>query len=323
MAFHSLVLRLKVMARSKRGHNLIVFTVFLAISAMLWCVVAFNGEAQSDIRMPFRLTHVPDTVTIVSRTPRTISVSLQGRGTQLLKLAWGGAPSFDVDFRMYHSDSRVLSLSEPDLKAIARAALDGANIVLVSPDSLRLVYTSQPPVRLPVNADYMVTPGPQAAITGHVRLSQDSVNVFTAGRLSHHVEAITTEPLRITGLNETVTRRVALVAPPNSKVVPDSIDVTVEVEPLIFKTRKVSVEPINVPHGMRLITFPAQVVVRYMIPASDYRHTEPSIRVVADYHTVSDYHNEAAVGLRIVEASSNLQNVHLAVDSAEYILEQL
>ena len=323
MADGNIFSRIWEMAHSQRGHNLLVFTLFLFISAMLWCVIAFNGEAQSDIRMPVKITHVPDTVTIVSQVPRTISVSLQARGTQLLKLAWGQPPVFPIDFRMYHADARHLILTEPDLKGIARNALDGANILLVSPDSLRLAFTSQPPVILPVTADYMVTPGPQASITGKIRLSKDSVKVYTAGRLSASVEAVTTEPIRLTGLNQTVTRRVGLVAPRNSKVVPDSIDVTVEVEPLIFKTRKVTVETVNVPHGMRLIVFPAQVDVRYMIPVSDYKYSEPTIRVVADYNTINHNGEESTVGLRIVDASSNLQNVHLAADAAEYILEEL
>lgn len=323
MPLRQLIRKIKIVARSQRGHNLIMFSLFLGISAILWCVIAFNGEAQSDVRMPVRIINVPDSVTIVSQVPRNISVSLQARGTQLLRLAWGGAPVFNIDFRMYHSDRKWLSLSEPDLKGIARNALDGANIILISPDSLRLAYTSHPPVILPVNADYMVTPGPQASITGKIRLSNDSVKVYTAGRLSSSIEAITTEPIRINGLNETVTRKVALVAPPNARVIPDSIDVTIEVEPLIYKTRNVTVEPIHVPEGMRLITFPAQIEVRYMIPVSDYKNTEPTLRVVADYRTVSDYHSDRTVGLRIIEASSNLQNVHLAVDSAEYILEQL
>lgn len=311
------------LAHSQRGHNLLVFALFLCIAGILWCVIAFNEQAQSDIRMPVKITHVPDSVTIVSQVPRTISVSLQTRGTQLLKLAWGDTPVFPIDFRMFRSDARHIVLTEPDIKGIARNALDGANILVVSPDSLRIAFTSQPPVILPVAPDYMVTPGPQASITGKLRLSTDSVKVFTAGRLSSSVEAIATEPIRINGVNQTVTRRVALVAPRNSKVVPDSIDVTVEVEPLIFKTRKVTVETVNVPAGMRLIVFPAQVDVRYLIPSSDYKYSEPTIRVVADYNTISHNHESNTVGLRIVEASSNLQNVHLASDAAEYILEQL
>lgn len=312
--------RVNVAIHSRRGHNVLVFAVFLCIAALLWCVIALNDEAQTDIRMPVNITHVPDSVTIVSQVPQSMSVSLQSRGSQLLKLSWGRVPDFNIDFRLYRQGD-VLRLSDTDLKAIARSSLDGSNIIVVSPDSLSLAFTCQPPVVLPVNPDYTVTPGPQATISGTPHLSSDSVKVYTIGRLRGSVEAITTEPIRLNSLNETTTRRVRLIPPANSRVIPDSIDVTVEVEPLIFKTRKVRIESVNVPHGNKLITFPAQVEVMYMIPASDYKTAEPHIRVTADYRTIS--HNSRMVKLRVAEASDNLQNVHLAVDSAEYIIERL
>ena len=321
MNIKDLIHTIRTAVRSRRGHNAIVFLVFLFISAVLWCVIALNDESQADIRMPVKVTHIPDSVTIVSQIPRVVSVSLQTRGTQLLKLGLTKPPVFNIDFRMYRQGN-TLRLSDTDLKAIARGALDGAAIAVVSPDSLILAFTSQPPVTLPVNPDYIVTPGPQAAITGEPKLSADSVKVYTTGRLASNIEAITTEPLRINGINETTTRRVRLIPPPNSRVVPDSIDVTVAVEPLIFKTRKVTIEPVNVPIGRKLITFPAQVDVMYMIPVSDYKTSEPYIRVTADYRSVASG-NSRMVRLRIADASENLQNVHLAADSAEYIIEHL
>ena len=307
---------------SRQGHSVLVFMAFLALSALLWCVIAFNDESQADIRMPVRLTNVPDSVTIVSQVPATMSVSLQARGTQLLKLTWGKVPNFNIDFRVFRSDG-ALRLTDTDLKAIARSAIDGANIIIVSPDSLNLAFTSQPPVVMPVNPDYIVTPGPQATISGTPRLSADSVKVYSIGRLPSSIEAITTEPIRFNSLNETTTKRVKLIAPPGSRVIPDSIDVTIDVEPLIFKTRKVAVEAINVPEGQKLITFPAQVDVMYMIPVSDYKTSEPRIRVTADYRSISASSSSRMIRLRIAEASDNLQNVHLAVDSAEYIIEKL
>lgn len=313
--------RLRAAVRSRRGHNLIVFMVFLLIAAFLWCVIAFNDESQADIRMPVKVTHVPDSVTIVSQIPPTMSVSLQTSGTQLLKIGLTRPPVFNIDFRMYRQGN-TLRLTDTDLKSIARSALDGAAIAVVSPDSLAIAFTSQPPVTLPVNPDYIATPGPQAAITGKPLLSSDSVKVYTVGRLSPSVSAVTTEPLRISGINETTTRRVRLIAPPRSRVVPDSIDVTITAEPLIFKTRKVTVETVNVPSGQKLITFPAQVDVMYMIPVSDYKTSDPYIRVTADYRSVAGG-NSRMVRLRIADASENLQNVHLAVDSAEYIIEHL
>ena len=307
---------------SRQGHSVLVFMAFLALSALLWCVIAFNDESQADIRMPVRLTNVPDSVTIVSQVPATMSVSLQARGTQLLKLTWGKVPNFNIDFRVFRSDG-ALRLTDTDLKAIARSAIDGANIIIVSPDSLNLAFTSQPPVVMPVNPDYIATPGPQATISGTPRLSADSVKVYSIGRLPSSIEAITTEPIRFNSLNETTTKRVKLIAPPGSRVIPDSIDVTIDVEPLIFKTRKVAVEAINVPDGQKLITFPAQVDVMYMIPVSDYKTSEPRIRVTADYRSISSSSSSRMIRLRIAEASDNLQNVHLAVDSAEYIIEKL
>ncbi len=322
MNIKNLISRAKVAVHSRQGHNVLVFMAFLVLSALLWCVIAFNDESQADIRMPVRLTNVPDSVTIVSRVPATMSVSLQTRGTRLLKFYWGKVPDFNIDFRVYRAGNAV-RLSGTELKAIARSAIDGANIIIVSPDSLNLAFTSQPPVILPVNPDYIATPGPQATIYGSPKLSADSVKVYTVGRLSPSVEAITTEPLRLNSLNESTTRRVKLIAPPGSRVIPDSIDVTVEVEPLIFKTRKIPVESVNVPAGEKLITFPAQVDVMYMIPVSDYKTSEPRIRVIADYLSISGAETSRMIRLRIAEASDNLQNVHLSVDSAEYIIEKI
>lgn len=307
---------------SQRGHNLLTFAVFLVISTMLWWVTALNDEGQADVRMPVKVTHVPDSITIISNVPKTMSVSLNARGTLLMKLNWGRVPDFNIDFRQYRVGNNIL-LSDTELKSIARNSFDGANITVISPDSLNLYFTSQPPVILPVNPDYIVTPGPQATIAGLPRLSSDSVKVYTLGRLPDSVEAITTEPLRLNSINESVTRKVALLAPPNSRVIPDSIDITINVEPLIFKTRKVAIEAVNVPIGKKLITFPAQIDVMYMIPVTDYKTAEPHIRVTADYSTINFDGTSRNVRLRISEASDNLQNVHLAADSAEFYIEEL
>jgi len=306
---------------SSRGHSLLTFFVFLVISAMLWWVTALNDEAQADVRMSVKITHVPDSITIVSRVPQIMSVSINAKGTQLMKLNWVRIPDFNIDFRQYRVGNSI-RLTDTDLKSIARNAFDGANVIVISPDSINLSFTSQPPVILPVNPDYIVTPGPQATITGQPKLSFDSVKVYTIGVLPESVEAITTEPIRLNSINETITKRVALIPPANSCVVPDSIDLTFNVEPLIFKTRKVTVDAVNVPEGQKLITFPAQVEVMYMISVSDYKNTDPYIRVTADYNSIND-RNSRMIKLRISEASDNLQNVHLASDSAEYYIEEL
>lgn len=294
---------------------------FTVVSGLLWCVTALNEEAQADVRMPVNVTNVPDSVTIVSLPPSSMAVSIRTKGTKILQLNWGGAPSFNIDFRQYRVGN-TLRLSEPDLKGIARQALGGVDVTVVSPDSLKLAFTTSHPTILPVVPDYIATGGPQSTIVGKPVLSTDSVKVYTIGRLPASVTAVTTEPLKITSATETTTKRVKLIPPPNSRIIPDSVDITVNVEPLIIKTRKVQVETVNVPVGQKLITFPSQVEVMYMIPVSEYKNSDPVIRVQADYNSLRGG-NSRMIQLKITKASDNLRNVHLRCDSAEYIIEHL
>ena len=158
-------------------------------------------------------------------------------------------------------------------------------------------------------------------MVGHPRISTDSVNVYLApDQMADNFEAVTTEPIRMLGIDKTTTRRVKLIGPAHSRVIPDSIDITFEVEPLIFKSRKVVIEPVNVPKDMKLITFPAQTDVFYMLPTSQYKAGGTHFRVVADFQTIKP--GDEKVQLSITDVSENLRNVHLTTDSAEYIIER-
>ena len=48
--------------------------VFVAIAAALWCVMTLNEESTYDLRVPVRLTHVPDSVTVISDIPDKVQV---------------------------------------------------------------------------------------------------------------------------------------------------------------------------------------------------------------------------------------------------------
>ncbi len=308
--------------RSRRGRDSLMFLLFVAISAVLWLVLSLNEEEQFDVRLPMKITHVPDSVTLISPGPEALNVSLRARGTQVIKMLAGAMPTVNIDFRAYRSNG-MLHLNATELKALARTTAGGSQVSVVYPDSLSIPYTTHPGFIMPVNIDYKVTTGPQSALNGRPRISADSVKVFMAPGLAlpDNYNAVTTEPIRLTGLSDSETRRVRLLGPSGSRIIPDSIDVSFDVEPLIFKSRKVVIEPVNVPEGTKLITFPAQIDVFYMVPMSAYVKSDPHFRIVADYRRIDHNNPSKMMKLTLRDVPSNLQNVHLSVDSAEYIIE--
>ena len=307
--------------RSPRGRDTMMFLLFVVISCILWAVLSLNDEKQYDLRLPMRITNVPDSVTLISPGPEALSVSLRAKGTQLMKMTVGRMPTVNVDFRAFRSDGTV-HLSATDLKGLVRNATGGSQVSMVYPDSLSLPYTTHKGIRVPVRLDYKVTAGPQSALTGRPRLSADSVLLDTAGSSPDRADAVSTEPIHLLGIDKNTTLRVKLMAPRGTRLIPDSIDVTFEVEPLIFKSRKVVIEPINVPEGTKLITFPAQIDVFFMVPVSGYRQSDNHFRVVADYRTIRQGTGSRNVKLSLINVPSNFQNAHLSADSAEYIIER-
>ena len=320
---NSLFKRFNVAIRSPRGRDAMMFFVFLVVSAALWFVLALNEEEQYDVRLPVKITHVPDSVTLITPGPEALNVSLRARGTQLMKMNFGTLPTVNIDFRGFRSNGK-LHLSSADLKALARTAVGGSQVSVVYPDTLTIPYTTHPGFKMPIRIDYKVTAGPQAALVGCPKLSVDSATVFLANaKLPGGYTRVSSEPVQLVGIDKTTTRRIKLLGPKGSRVIPDSVDVTFEVEPLIFKSRKVVIEPVNVPSNIKLITFPAQIDVFYMVPMSSYASSDPHFRVVADYNEIRKNTSSKMMKLKLKDVPSNLQNVHLVADSAEYIIEHL
>ncbi len=172
-------------------------------------------------------------------------------------------PAVNIDFRAYRSGG-FPHLSTTELKGLRqKRAAGGAQVSVVYPDSLAIPLYLAPGIRIAgqcrLQGDYRK---PQAAVKGRPKTSVDTVRVYIymapGAALPDRFNAVTTEPVRaLPVLMRSTTRRVRLVRPSRSRVVPDSIDVSIEVEPLIFKSRKVVIEPVNVPHDIKLrITFP-------------------------------------------------------------------
>ncbi|MDE6526469.1 MAG: hypothetical protein K2L75_04365 [Muribaculaceae bacterium] len=318
---HSILRYCIIALRSQRGRDTMMFLLFIVISCLLWAVMSLNDEKQYDLRLPMRITNVPDSVTLISPGPEALSVSIRAKGTQLMKMTVGRMPTVNVDFRAFRSDGNV-HLSSTDLKGLVRNATGGSQVSVVYPDSLILPYTTNKGIRVPVRLDYKVTAGSQSALTGRPRMSPDSVLLFVTASQPDRATAVSTEPIRMLGIDKNTTQRVKLIAPEGSRLIPDSIDVSFEVEPLIFKSRKVVIEPVNVPEGTKLITFPAQIDVFFMVPASGSRQGENHFRVVADYRTIKHNSGSKNVKLSLINVPSSFQNVHLSADSAEYIIER-
>ncbi len=298
------------------------FLLFLAISTILWIVLTLNEESSRDLRCVVTLSNVPDSVVRISPVPPYLNVSVRSRGTSMLKYLFSDDLNMNIDYRNYVTGNQLL-FKEQALKAFFRSRLgNDVQIQTVTPDSLSIYFSDNKGVKLPVKVDEHVVPSPQFAIIGKIRALTDSVMVYSVEPLPKKLRSVSTMPIVLNDVKSSQTIKVAIRTEKNTRAIPDSVEVRIDVEPLISKSRLVDVKPVNVPEGIRLIPVPNQVEVYYMVPMSVYKSADsnPKFTVKADYNTIREGNDKIAISL--TSAPSNFLNVFLETDSVEFIKEQ-
>lgn len=305
-------------ARSQRGRDVMLYLLFCFVAFVFWVFLTLDNEVQRDFDIPFELTDIPDSVTVIVNPPSVISASVKGKDSQLLHYKWGGVSPMKVKWSDVSSDGAFF-LSHERLDTRVREYFGQTVTVLaVRPDSIRLPYTTLPGVRVKLDIHAEVEPALQYIVSGPLTTSADSVMLYSTGDLPHSLRNVSTEPLIRTGLTDTTSFEVKIKPIAGVRIVPDRVRVTVPVEPLISRKRNIALTAINVPSDVHLVTFPSSVEISYLVAMSSY-NTEMPVKAIVDYDDVRLPGNKLPV--IIVGTPRLYHNLSFSPDSVEYIIE--
>lgn len=308
--------------RTVKGRNALTFLVFLAISAVFWVLMALNDEVQHDYRLKLKLAGFPDNMTIISGANPTVSVSVKDKGSALMKFTWNTQPELTVNYDEFSkAGDHNLLMTQAQLNSAVRNIFgSSATIIAVRPDSLSLHYTTNPGVPVKVRIDADVRPAPSAVAFGRVTLSTDTVMLYSNSKERSRIKTLTTQPIILTGLTDTAHVSAALIVPPGMRAVPSQIKVTIPVEPLVTKTRKVEIAQRNVPAGKRLVTFPSMAEVDYLLPKSLYNSDASPVKAVVDFSAYRP--GEKKLPVTVLPLPNYYRFVSVRPSEVEFVIEE-
>lgn len=308
--------------RTVKGRNALTFLVFLAISAVFWVLMALNDEVQHDYRLKLKLAGFPDNMTIISGANPTVSVSVKDKGSALMKFTWNTQPELTVNYDEFSkAGDHNLLMTQAQLNSAVRNIFgSSATIIAVRPDSLSLHYTTNPGVPVKVRIDADVRPAPSAVAFGRVTLSTDTVMLYSNSKERSQIKTLTTQPIILTGLTDTAHVSAALIVPPGMRAVPSQIKVTIPVEPLVTKTRKVEIAQRNVPAGKRLVTFPSMAEVDYLLPKSLYNSDASPVKAVVDFSAYRP--GEKKLPVTVLPLPNYYRFVSVRPSEVEFVIEE-
>ncbi len=306
---------------SPRTRSILLYLLFVVISAVFWCFLTFNRDVKLDVKVPVKIS-MPSNVHLLSRVPDTLTVTVNDRGYRFFSFLFQQAPTLTLRFSDYNDGNGYFKVDQSHLrKALAGVLNKQANIVSVLPENINIKFTDLPGKKVPVKTDIVVEPREDYTLYGALIQSQDSVLVFSDAKTLNEINEVFTYHVEELELTDTLRRKV-LIAPINGAAIePRAIDIMVPIEKLKSQTRSVKIVVRNAPPGLKMLLFPSDVEVSYRSPASR-ANEEGGITAVVDYNSVDFNSTSNKVKVQVGEVPAAYQDVKFSHDSVEYIIEK-
>lgn len=307
--------------RSSRWfNNSLTFLGFVVLAAIFWAVMALNDNVRENIEVRLNIGNVPDTVTFITLPPEEIHVTVQDKGTSLMRTALLQKPTVTLNFRDF-ADDGIFHVTRAELQGVLKN-LFGQNSVIAaaSIDSLSLTYTTSKGKRVPVVVNVDATAVSGRAITDYPKPDPTYVMVYSSGNIMDTVTRVYTQHLVKRNLNEP-TKFSARISPiPGVRIIPDIVEVSIPVEPLVKKQMQVAVKTDNVPENHQLLLFPQRARIVYYVPMSRFNDSDPGFEVRADYLDIARTGSEERIPLRIEKVPDYIRNFELIDKAVEYTI---
>lgn len=323
MDFKILYRRISEVLRTAKGRNVLTFLIFLAISTVFWFLLALNDDVQKDYTIPVSLEDFPPKVTLISGLNPTLGVSVKDKGSSLMKFSFGNDPKIRLRYDDFtRLNDSVLLINQSQLSSAVRSTFGaGVNIIGMRPDSLRIIYTENPGIKVPVRVVADIRTEPQYAYSGHPECNVDSVTIYSNSPGRFELNYISTKRIVLANLADTTSVETPLSVPSGMRAIPSTVRVQFPVEPLVSRTQKVPVEVVNRPYSRKLVTFPPVVEVSYLLPKSMYNVENLVVKASVDYNGASN--DTKTLPVRISRLPAFVRGVTVTPAQVEYVIERI
>jgi hypothetical protein len=279
----------------KRGNGInreaVVFSFFLLLAFIFWYLNSLEKTVEYNIKYPVRYINLPKERVLADDLPAMLDLYLKGPGYSILRLKLSGNRSpviLDISTINYRRvpGSRTLNyyiISSgliPKLKNQLRAECE---ITTIKPDTLFFLFDKIITKQVKVIPDVEISTEKQYLVRGNILTDPETIALTGPRRILDTVKTIKTRFLKLSGLDEAITKSFALVIPEGCTGSSKKVTITIPVEQFTEAEINVPVKILNCPDSISVKIFPDVVTVKCLVAISDYKKIgEIPIEVVLD-----------------------------------------
>ncbi len=299
-----------------------VFLFFLSVSTAFWFLSTLNETYEKEIKVPIEVTDIPKDIVITDDLPDSIKVTLRDKGFNLLKYVFhDNIRPVRLQFILYAKTKNKGTVTPTEIQKIIKSRLDeSTTIVTVKADHWDFYFCHGNRKKVPVLLNGNISAKANYYIN-HCALVPDSITVLAETEVLDTIYAVYTTPVNISNLTESTVRTISLTHIKGAKLEKNTATLNITADQLTEVQLKIPIRTVNVPAGVSLKTFPAQVDLRVAVGVRNSSSIKPEMfSVVADYNELPSEQDEK-LRLKLVSQPRTAVKTYLIQPSVDYLLE--
>ena len=299
-----------------------VFVLFLFLSFLISLLVKLSNNYTQTLNFEFSPTGLKSNEVIISEVPKSINVTISGRGFELLKY-YIEKPVIEVDFSQLRKNNTQYVWSESEQLDKIINYFDSKIVVKsINPDTVVFPFDSQFIKKVPV----MVIVNPTFAVgfdlIDDFRSSPDSITVTGPESMLKIINSVSTKKIELNEINSAVDFPVELNISPSLSQLNfshQSVSVVANVGKFTEGMVNVPVTIVNVPEDLIINFFPKEISVVFYSSLEAYANiNEADFIVECDFNLLTADNNY--LNPVLVKQPLDVKTAQLKITQLEFII---
>ena len=299
-----------------------VFVLFLFLSFLISLLVKLSNNYTQTLNFEFSPTGLKSNEVIISEVPKSINVTISGRGFELLKY-YIEKPVIEVDFSQLRKNNTQYVWSESEQLDKIINHFDSKIVVKsINPDTVVFPFDSQFIKKVPV----MVIVNPTFAVgfdlIDDFRSSPDSITVTGPESMLKIINSVSTKKIELNEINSAVDFPVELNISPSLSQLNfshQSVSVVANVGKFTEGVVNVPVTIVNVPEDLIINFFPKEISVVFYSSLEAYANiNEADFIVECDFNLLTADNNY--LNPVLVKQPLDVKTAQLKITQLEFII---
>jgi YbbR domain-containing protein len=310
----------------RNNKNAIVFLVCVFIATVLWFLNALGKDYSTTISYPVKYVNAPARKFLANEPPSKLELKVDAHGFTLLrhKLSLSSSPiilSLSAITQGVQPTNRSYRVqTNRFLKRISSQVSNEITVNAVQPEELIIILDSLKSkiVKVKPNIDFNFKS--QFNLKNPISLNPYEVNITGPATCIDTIKQLFTEYKEYQELDATVERKLEILHPEKTTIVPKNVLLKIDVEKFTEKDLKIPIQIKNKPANVNIKLFPSEITVKCLLGLSEYENiTAADFNATVDYEAIGSETTNLAVS--IDSKPSFIQLIRFTPESVEYLIE--